>query len=340
MFKDEAEIEVRAGKGGDGCLSFRREKYVAKGGPDGGDGGDGGDVLIVADIQVSSLLQLVRLRMFKAGNGQPGSGANKSGRRGADCVVTVPVGTLLRDRSTDALIADLDHDQARVVVCRGGHGGRGNKAFASSTNQTPREFERGTPGERRKLTVELKLMADVGLVGLPNAGKSTFLSRVSNARPKIASYPFTTLEPELGIVEMPEFRRLVVADIPGLIEGAHDGTGLGDQFLRHIERCKVLLHLVDVSPPPLSTTPAVEAYHVIRNELASFSPELAAKPEVVAGSKIEMPGSREGLAALKAELGCEVAGISSLTGAGLQPLLHRLADVVREVAEAERAEIE
>lgn len=328
MFKDEADIEVAAGKGGDGCVSFRREKYVARGGPDGGDGGDGGNVVFIADGQVSSLVELVRLRKFKAGNGEPGRGRQQHGKRGADCEVRVPVGTLIRDVDKDVLLKDLAEDGWRVAVARGGKGGRGNKSFATATNQVPREFEPGQPGEARRLKVELKLMADVGLVGLPNAGKSTFLSRVSRARPKIASYPFTTLEPELGIVELSDWRRLVIADIPGLIEGAHDGTGLGHQFLRHIERCRVLLHLVDISTAAYSDTSPAEAYRVIRKELASFSPALAEKPEVVAGNKAELPDSEDGLAELAEAVGGPVHAISALTGEGVQELLEELASIV------------
>ncbi len=329
MFKDEVDIEVFAGKGGDGCVSFRREIYVPRGGPDGGDGGDGGDVIFVADSQISSLLELVRLRKFRAGNGQQGRGNNQYGKRGGDKLVPVPVGTLIRDIDKDVLLKDLKEDGWQVAICRGGQGGRGNKTFASPTNQTPREYERGQPGDHRRLHVELKLMADVGLVGLPNAGKSTFLCQVSRARPKIAAYPFTTLEPELGIVDLSDWRRIVIADIPGLIEGAHEGGGLGDQFLRHIERCRVLLHLVDISPAPFASMPAAKAYQVIRNELASFSPKLAAKPEVVAGNKIELTGAEAGLAELQACVGTDdVHPISALSGNGVPGLLERLFELV------------
>ena len=325
MFKDEAEVEVRGGKGGNGCVSFRREKYVPKGGPDGGDGGDGGSVVLIANSQISSLLDLVRARKIQAGNGEQGRGSNKNGKRGSDQLIQVPVGTLVRDIDKDVLLKDLKEDGWQVAVARGGRGGRGNKAFARPTNQTPREYDEGLPGEHRRLRVELKLMADVGL---PNAGKSTFLSSVSAARPKIGSYPFTTLEPELGICELSGWRRIVIADIPGLIEGAHDGSGLGDQFLRHIERCRVLLHLVDVTSAPYASMPAAQAYQVIRRELSSFSPTLAAKPEIIAGNKADLAGAEEGFKELQAAVGDrEVHAISALTGEGVPALLERLSEV-------------
>jgi len=260
MFVDEARISVTGGDGGNGCASFRREKFVPKGGPDGGDGGGGGSVLLAADPELNTLLPFRYRTIFKAERGRHGEGALRTGRSGHDLEIKVPVGTLVFDAEGDALLADLAHAQDRVVVARGGRGGRGNARFATSTNRAPRRSDPGTEGEHRSLRLELKLLADVGLVGFPNAGKSTLLSRISAARPKIADYPFTTLAPLLGVARVGEDRTLVVADIPGLIEGAHEGAGLGDRFLRHIERCRVLLHLVDPAGPgaglPLSRASA------------------------------------------------------------------------------------
>ncbi len=252
LFVDEVTIHVRGGKGGDGCLSFRREKFVPKGGPDGGDGGHAGSVFLVAKAGVDTLLDLAGRHHYHAQNGQPGSGANCSGRNGKDLFVTVPVGTLIYDADTGRLLKDLVDDGQQVRVAAGGRGGRGNARFASSTHQAPREFEHGTKGRERTLRLELKLIADVGFVGLPNAGKSTLLSRLTRARPKIADYPFTTRQPYLGIMELPGYRRVVLADLPGLIEGAHEGVGLGDAFLRHVERTRVILHLIDLCPPAAS----------------------------------------------------------------------------------------
>ncbi|MBN1490704.1 MAG: GTPase ObgE, partial [Phycisphaerae bacterium] len=274
MFVDEAEIFVRAGNGGPGCMSFRREKFIPKGGPDGGNGGDGGDVCLVADADVSTLLDLTGRHHWIARNGTPGMGKNMHGRNGEHCIIRVPPGTLVYDRDHGMLLKDLDQPGMQVCVAQGGRGGRGNEAYKSATNQAPRQADLGEPGQERWLRLELKLIADVGVVGLPNAGKSTLLSRLSRARPKIADYPFTTLEPQLGIVELSGYRRFVMADIPGLIEGAHEGVGLGDAFLRHIERTRVLVHLVDACPMDGSPTP-VEAYRTIREELSKYSATLA-----------------------------------------------------------------
>ncbi|MGD2175514.1 MAG: GTPase ObgE, partial [Candidatus Brocadiaceae bacterium] len=242
-FVDEARIAVKGGDGGDGCVSFRREKYVPRGGPDGGDGGDGGDVILEADPNLFTLLDLVSRARYAAGDGERGKPKNQDGANGEDVVVRVPAGTLVIDRDAELTIADLDEPHRRVVVARGGNGGRGNTHFASATHQTPREYEEGEPGQERNLQLELKLVADVGLIGLPNAGKSTLLSQISAAHPKIAAYPFTTLQPVVGIVETPDYERFVVADLPGLIQGAHEGKGLGDEFLRHVERTRLLVHL-------------------------------------------------------------------------------------------------
>ncbi|HPF39543.1 MAG TPA: GTPase ObgE [Phycisphaerae bacterium] len=328
-FIDEAIICVRSGKGGDGCVSFRREKYVPKGGPDGGDGGDGGSVIIVADGNMATLVDFTGHHHWTAENGRPGEGANRSGKKGLDEIVRVPTGTLVFDRDSGALLRDLNLDCDEVCVARGGRGGRGNTRFATATHQTPREFDPGEPGEERWLRLELKLIADVGVVGLPNAGKSTFLSRVSRAKPKIANYPFTTLVPNLGIVDLPGFRRYVVADVPGLIEGAHEGAGLGDQFLRHVERTRVLMHLVDLYPMEGSPTPE-EAYRTIRRELEQYSPKLASKPEIVVANKLDLAGNDNPpeLAAFGEAIGARVVGISAVSGRGVERVANLLWDML------------
>ena len=325
LFIDQAEICVRSGRGGDGCVSFRREKYVAKGGPNGGDGGDGGGVFLVVDPQLSTLFDFTGHPHWFAGNGQPGGGNNCTGKQGRDRIVRVPPGTLVRDRDTDALLKDLVEEGDRVCVAVGGKGGRGNARFATPTHQTPREFDPGGPVEERWLRLELKLLADVGVIGLPNAGKSTLLSRVSRAKPKIADYPFTTLVPNLGIVALSGYRRFVMADVPGLIEGAHEGVGLGDAFLRHIERTRVVLHIVDLYPPQGQPSP-VEAYRMIRHELRSYSGELAAKPELVVANKLDLVGRSDPpeLEDLRTELRLDVMGISAVSGMGLDEVCNRL----------------
>ncbi len=320
MFIDEVEIHVRGGRGGNGCLSFRREKFVPQGGPDGGNGGDGGDVVIQASPDVDTLLDLAGHHHWIAHNGCHGQGKNKQGRRGANVILKVPPGTLIYDRDSGILLKDLTEQGQRICAAHGGRGGRGNRAFASPTNQTPREYEPGAPGQERWLRLELKLIADVGIVGLPNAGKSTLLSRLSHARPKIADYPFTTREPVLGIVELSDFRRFVMADIPGLVEGAHRGAGLGDAFLRHIERTRVLLHLIDVCPVPGQPSP-LEAYRIIRRELAEYSQALAEKPELIVANKMDLTGSAESLSALREHLGGGVLAISAVAGTGLAPMV-------------------
>jgi GTP-binding protein len=335
VFIDRAEIYVRAGKGGHGCVSFRREKFVPKGGPDGGDGGKGGDVVLVADDSVTTLLDFTGRHHWLAENGKPGSGANRTGRSGRDLEIRLPPGTLVHDRDTDRLLKDLNEPGMRVIIARGGRGGQGNAKFASSRRQTPRFAQPGEDSEERWLRLELKLIADVGLVGLPNAGKSTLLSRVSAARPKIADYPFTTLEPQLGIVEASGYRRFVMADIPGLIEGAHQGHGLGDEFLRHIERTRVIVHLIDVHPMPGSPSP-VEAYRMIRNELRAYSEELAAKPELIVANKIDLAPDLQAVDELRAELpGLPIRGISGVTGAGLSGLAEQLWDMIEQARQEE-----
>jgi len=327
MFIDEAEIYIRAGKGGDGCLSFRREKFLPKGGPDGGDGGDGGSVILQAAEGVDTLLDFTGRHHWIAENGRSGQGKDMTGRAGEDLVIKLPPGTLIYDRETGVLLKDLSQLGDEAVAAMGGKGGRGNRRFATPTNQAPRVAEPGQPGEERWLRLELKLIADVGIVGLPNAGKSTLLSRLSRARPKIADYPFTTLVPQLGIAELSDYRRFVLADLPGLIEGAHQGVGLGDAFLRHIERTRVVLHLVDVQPPEGAPRPA-EAYRTIRRELLAYSRELAEKPEIVAANKTDLLADGAGVGSLAAEIGCPVLSISAVSGVGLPELTERLWEMV------------
>jgi GTP-binding protein len=325
MLVDRAEIYVRGGNGGHGCLSFRREKFIPKGGPDGGDGGNGGSVYIEAVNGVDTLLDFAGRHHWIAENGRPGEGQVKTGRGGEDLVIKLPPGTLVYDRDTGVLLKDLATVGDRACVAIGGKGGRGNKAFATPTDQTPREAEPGEPGEERWLRLDLKLIADVGVVGLPNAGKSTLLSRLSRARPKIADYPFTTLEPQLGIVELSDERRFVMADIPGLIEGAHDGAGLGHDFLRHVERTLVLLHLVDVgTEPDEDGAKAVQAYHTIREELRLHSPALAAKPELIVANKTDLTGGPDAAHRLARELNRDVMPVSAATGQGLAAMQERL----------------
>ncbi len=322
VFIDEVDIVVAAGDGGNGCVAFRREKFIPKGGPAGGDGGHGGSVYLVADESLNTLQHLAGRHHWSAQRGGHGEGKNKHGKNGEDCLVRVPPGTLIYDAEKDVLLKDLDQPDQKVCVARGGKGGRGNTRFKSPTHQAPREFEEGEPGEQRSLHLELKLIADAGLVGLPNAGKSTLVSRLSKARPKVAAYPFTTLRPSLGIVEMPDFRRFVIADIPGLIEGAHRGAGLGDEFLRHIERTRVLVHMVDIAP--YDDRDPAEDYRVIRNELAEYSPALLEKPEIIVATKIDLTDTREKLDAFRDAMDKEVLAISAVTGQGLEYLSERI----------------
>jgi GTP-binding protein len=321
VFLDEIDFVAFGGDGGDGCVAFRREKFVPKGGPSGGDGGNGGSVLVQTDEQYNTLQHLAGHHHFRAQHGQQGMGSKCHGKKGQDLIVRVPPGTIVFDAEHHLVLKDLVAPGDRVCVAAGGKGGRGNVHFKSSTNQTPRQAEEGTPGEIKSIHLELKLIADAGLVGLPNAGKSTLLSRLSAARPKVAAYPFTTLSPHLGIVELVNWRRFVMADIPGLIEGAHAGAGLGHEFLRHIERTKLLVHMVDVAP--LDGDP-VEAYRVIRNELQSYSPALAAKPEIVVANKIDLTGGADNAKRLAEETGQPVVAISAVTGAGLERLGERI----------------
>ncbi len=321
-FIDEVEIRVVSGRGGDGCVSFRREKYVPFGGPDGGDGGRGGSVILVADGGMNTLARFRGQRLYKAENGRPGTPRQCTGRSGADLELRVPEGTLVRDLGSGDLLADLDHDGARLLAARGGDGGRGNMRFATATNRAPRKAEEGHHNEERRLLLELRLLADVGVVGFPNAGKSTFVSRVSAARPRVADYPFTTLQPSLGVVQRGFDQSFVVADVPGLIEGAADGAGLGHRFLRHVQRTRVLLHLVRAWTDDDSSV--AERYLAIRRELEAYDPALAERPEIVALSQLDVvpPGELDALRAELAEAGVdEVHGFSAVTGAGLDLLL-------------------
>ena len=328
MFVDEAKIWVKAGDGGNGCVSFRREKYIPKGGPDGGDGGKGGDVYFVTDVNLDTLLDFAGKHHWQAGNGLPGQGSNKTGANGKDLIIRVPPGTLLYDTDLDLLLKDLDEIGMKVCVCLGGRGGKGNKQFATSTYQTPRYAEPGKPGQERNLRLELKLIADVGLVGMPNAGKSTLISRCSAARPKIASYPFTTLEPVLGIVKLSDDRRLVMADLPGLIEGAHKGAGLGFEFLRHIERTRIIVHILDIMPTDGSDP--VKNYRRIRKELEQYSPALAEKPEVIVANKIDLDPEGKMVKKLRKQLRHRIYPISAVTGEGVKDLCETLWKKVKQ----------
>ena len=321
MFFDEAKVYVQGGKGGDGCVSFRREKYVPLGGPNGGNGGKGGDVCLTADPSLNTLITFKRRSHFKAERGTHGRGKTQHGKSGKDWIIPVPLGTMVRDFESSQLIADLASPGQEAVVARGGRGGRGNNAFKSSTNQAPRIAERGEPGEERWITLELKLIADVGLVGMPNAGKSTFLASVSAARPKIADYPFTTLEPNLGVVTVDD-NTFVLADIPGLIEGAHEGSGLGHKFLRHVERTRVLIHVLD----GLSENP-LESYEQIRQELALFDPGLAEKPEIVVLNKLDLPDVQTVWSRWQgafSDRDVDLLPISAATGQGVKDVLRKV----------------
>jgi GTPase len=328
MFIDHATIRVKAGDGGHGCVAFRREKFVPKGGPSGGDGGTGGSVWIVASRRLNTLYHLQFQREWKGGRGQHGMGSNCSGQAGGDVTIELPVGSVVRDKVTGETLADLARDGERVLVAKGGRGGWGNQHFATATRQAPRFAQDGNPGEERELEIELKLIADIGLVGLPNAGKSTLISVISAAKPKIADYPFTTLVPNLGVVSADDNQTFVVADIPGLIEGAHEGHGLGDQFLRHVERCSVLVHLVDLSA---NETPGEDAETIAR-ELELYSPTLAQKPRIVVGSKLdsEVPGNSDKLRAYAETHGYPYHAISAVVGDGVRELVRALARSVRE----------
>jgi GTP-binding protein len=322
MFVDEVEVFVKGGDGGAGCVSFRREKFVPRGGPDGGDGGDGGDVVLVADPSMATLLDYHYQRHYAAERGLHGQGSNKHGASGADTTLRVPVGTVVHDRDTGQTLGDLVASGQRLIVARGARGGRGNARFATSTNRAPRRADLGRRGEGRWIRMELRLLADVGVIGFPNAGKSTLVSRLSAARPKIADYPFTTLVPTLGIVRVDETRSFVIADLPGLIPGASEGKGLGHRFLRHTERTRLLIHLVDLDPA--NGRDPVGDYRVIQAELRAYSADLAARPQVVAASKAELPGTEPRLRSLEEfcrSAGVPFHGVSAVTGLGLPGLV-------------------
>ena len=329
MFIDEARILVKAGDGGNGCLAFRREKYVPRGGPSGGDGGRGGDIFLVSTEHQNTLIQFRFNPEHKAQRGRHGEGSDRTGAEGYSIDLKVPVGTVVYDEATGERLHDFTASGDRFLVARGGRGGKGNARFATSTHQAPTEHTPGMPGQERRLRLELKLLADVGLVGFPNAGKSTLISRISAARPKIADYPFTTLQPQLGVVSLDDFRSFVVADIPGLIEGAHLGHGLGVQFLRHIERTRLLAHLVDVSDS--TGREPVHDFETVMAELASFSEDLAAKPMIVVATKMDAaqdPARVESLRRIAADRGLAFFEISSVTGQGLDELRYAMAERV------------
>lgn len=330
MFIDRAKIQIKAGDGGNGCVAFRREKFVPKGGPSGGDGGKGGDVVVQSDPQLNTLLSFRYRQHFRAQRGAHGSGNKRQGRSGADLIVKVPVGTQLIRAEDEVVLFDFTEPEQSFVAARGGKGGRGNAAFATATRQAPRIAEPGQPGEEFWAVLELKVLADVGIVGYPNAGKSTLISTLSSARPKIADYPFTTLSPQLGVMVYHDFQSLVLADIPGLIEGAHEGSGLGDQFLRHIERCRVLVHLVDTGP--LGPEDPVEALEKVNRELLLYGEELVRKPQLIVASKLDVADPKK---LLKLEDYCRREGlpfvaVSSAAGRGIEDLKNRLIAFCRE----------
>ncbi len=328
MFIDYAEINISAGKGGDGAVTFRREKYVPKGGPSGGNGGDGGNVILEAHHNLSTLLDFRYKKKYKADDGEIGGNSRKDGKNGKDIIIKVPVGTIVKDADSEKVLFDLNEDGMRVIAAEGGRGGKGNSNFATPTNQAPRYAETGKPGEERDIVLELKLIADIGLVGFPNAGKSTLISAISAARPKIADYPFTTLEPNLGIVQYKDYHSFTVADIPGIIEGAHQGKGLGLKFLRHIERTKVLVFLIDVTSEDYEND-----YKVLQNELKSYSKKLAQKPKLLVLSKSDLVEESEINKLLKKKikrLENKFHIISAVTGTGIGKLLDLLWDMIEK----------
>ena len=338
-FVDEAAIEIHAGKGGDGCLSFRREKYIEYGGPDGGDGGAGGSVFFEADANINTLIDFRYDRIFRARNGEPGRGRQCSGKSSEDVVLRVPVGTTVIDTDTDEVLADLTKNGERVMLAQGGRGGLGNTHFKSSTNRAPRRTTKGTPGESRNLRLELKVLADVGLLGLPNAGKSTLIRSVSAAKPKVADYPFTTLVPNLGVVKVDKYRSFVMADIPGLIEGAAEGAGLGIRFLKHLARTRLLLHVVDVAPPDQSDP--VDNVEAIADELDKFSPALAEQERWLVLNKLDLVADDERNALCediveRLDWRGPVFRISAVTGEGCQELVFALMNAIEERRQRER----
>ena len=332
-FVDEARIHVKAGDGGNGCMSFRRERFIPKGGPDGGDGGKGGDVILQADSQLSTLLDLTYPKQFRANKGTHGKGKDQTGRNGADLIIRIPVGTLVRDEETGEVLQDFLFGGQEFVVAEGGRGGRGNARFATSTNRAPRRVDQGEKGQERHLRFELKLLADVGIIGFPNAGKSTLLSKISSARPKIADYPFTTLVPNLGVVEREDAPPFVVADIPGIIEGASRGTGLGLTFLRHIERTRLLIHLLDISGEPFNHP--LEAFHTLNDELKAYHPSLPMKPQIVALNKADLPAVRERAKDYIRDfdsVGYRLYLISGMTGEGVEALIAAVSETLQSIS--------
>lgn len=336
-FVDQAKIYVKSGNGGPGCVSFRREKYVPRGGPDGGDGGRGADVVLTASSQKDTLFRFHMNQHFRAENGRPGSGKNRHGKSGSNLVIELPLGTTVYNEETGELLVDLTEAGMSYVVAQGGRGGQGNARFATSTNRAPRFAQPGEPGAELRLRLELKLLADVGLIGMPNAGKSTLISVLSAARPKIADYPFTTLIPNLGVVAAGDEHSYVLADIPGLIEGASEGAGLGHRFLRHIQRCRILLHMLDVSQVDLEDP--LKDYDKINMELAAFDSELASKKQILGLNKIDLPGAEEAVAAVKkAAPDVEILVFSAVTGEGVEDVRWTLYQMLQDEAEAEEGE--
>jgi GTP-binding protein len=339
MFVDQVKIRIQAGDGGDGCCSFRREKFIPLGGPDGGDGGDGGDVILQTDHNLSTLIDLRYQQHYTAESGRPGMGQQRSGKDGNDCLIRIPIGTLVKDFETNEIMADLTEENQTFVLARGGNGGFGNVHFKSSTNRAPRRTNPGQPGEKKIVFLELKLLADVAIVGFPNAGKSTLISRISNAKPKIADFPFTTLVPNLGIVKLDDFS-FVAADIPGLIEGAHEGKGLGIRFLKHTERSHMLVHLLDFSVD--NPRDLVEDYKILQNELKCFSEELYGKPQILVAAKLDHPEAWEKFNACRErllEINPLLFPISSVTGEGLSGLLNQIRKSLQELKQIGRKEI-
>ena len=329
-FIDEAKIYVRSGRGGNGCVSFRREKFVPRGGPNGGDGGIGGDVVVIASANKNSLLDFRYKQHYRAKNGQHGRGKNQHGKTAPSLTIQVPTGTVVKNYETGKIMGDLVSDGQELVVAKGGRGGRGNAHFKTSVNRAPKYAEHGEEGEEKIIKLELKLLADVSVIGFPNAGKSSLISKISAARPKVADYPFTTLTPNLGVVSYDEGKTFVVADVPGLIKGAHAGAGLGITFLKHIERTKIIIHLIDISR--LTKRDPVEDYKILNNELEAYSPDLKKKPQIVAVNKIDLKGAKEQLAEIRKKfkkIGVEVFPISALTGEGIIELINEAARQLR-----------
>lgn len=333
-FVDEVEIDVQSGRGGDGCVSFRRERFRPRGGPDGGNGGKGGSVVLQADSGLSTLLDQRYTKVYRAKNGLPGLGSDKYGASAEDIIVKIPVGTLVYDSQSNELLADLDSVDTRIIVARGGDGGKGNLFFKNSVNRSPRKAEPGEPGEKRKLRLELKLLADVGVVGYPNTGKSSLVARLSRARPKIADYPFTTLVPTLGVVGLGEDSSFVMADVPGLIEGAADGLGLGHRFLRHVERCKVLVHLTTwEAGDPDGVDAMIARLDILENEMKRYDPTMAAKPRIMGISKLDLPEVKqriEELSSILQDRGYTAVSFSSATGENLDGLLGEIAKILNK----------